>query len=756
MAAECTPNDENRLSASMDAGQAIVNETGQEKKPILETQRRYACNHMDFREKYHFVKTDRKTLSQTVGGAAKKSCSNCTEVCSSNFWWKFAKKRLPVLDWVQYYSIKQNLLCDVIAGLTVGVMHIPQGMAYAMLADVPPVLGLYVSLFPVILYVFMGTSRHISIGTFAVICLMLSKSVDKLANKPDFTPAVTLTVTPNHTSLIPSNITEAVDFSQATYSPVEVVVVVCFVVGIIQILMGLLHLGALSVYLSDTLISGFTTGAAMHVFTSQVKNLFGFQIPVRNGMLKIVHTYIDIFTYADTANYVAIIISALTIVLLMMVNEFINPRMKAKFKIPLPMELLVIVFGTLSSYFIQLQPNYNVKVIGYIPTGLPYPKEPRFELMSDVIADSFAIAIVCFTIAMSMAKLFAKKHKYDIYANQELLAMGIANVISSFFSCFPCSASLSRSLIQEGTGGKTQVAGLVSCVFLLIIILVVGPLFESLPNCILSSIIVVALKGMFMQFRDLKAIWNISKLEGAVWLATFFGVVLTDVDIGLAIGLGASFLAIVIRTQRPYACLVGLVPYSELYLDVSRYQSAEEELGIKVYRFGSAIYYANRDYFRNELYRLTDINPHLLQSKHERMKTIKQIEKEKTMNGNELSGKGDVNEADMIAMALNPSPDELKNPNEEIIIVGLHHIILDGSMWSFIDVAGINTIVQIIHEYKEIGIHVLLCGCPDTTLDTIEKHSSYSEFENRIFPTISDAKAHIRHGQFLTGLNQLS
>lgn len=778
----------------MEPDQNFSEDNATEKKPILSGHRRYAYNYLDFRSKYQFMKPQSKSVTNTVADAAKSKCTNCSQTVSSQFWWDFAKRRLPVLDWVQYYSIRQNLLCDIIAGITVGVMHIPQGMAYAMLANVPPVIGLYVSLFPVIIYVFMGTSKHVSIGTFAVLCLMLSKSVDRFATEPDSPPStssLTLTLTSNQTLTLSNNTSEVIP-NVAIYSSVEVAVVVCFVVGFLQIGMGIFQLGSLSVFLSDTLISGFTTGAAVHVFTSQVKNLFGVATPVRNGICKIAYTYYDLFSNIHTANYVSMIVSVITIIILIFVNEYLNPLLKSKLKIPLPIELLMIICGTLASHYIEFNSKYVVKVVGYIPTGLPYPEVPKFELIPGVLADSAAIAVVGFTIAMSMARLFAKKHKYDINANQELLAMGTGNIISSFFSCFPCCASLSRSLIQEGTGGKTQVAGLVSCIFLLVIILVVGPLFESLPNCILSSIIVVALKGMFKQFNDLREIWKVSKLDSLIWINTFLGVVITDVDIGLAIGIGTSMLIVVIRAQRPYTCLLGQVPETDIYLDVSKYKKAKEEMGVKYFRFSSSLYCANREYFLHELYRSVGHNPHSLLSRRAKLKAMKEYEHDwqrqremkwaSSTEGRRMTDLDNKSGSQIVPVSAHilitsengiPDQQRLSVDNESPTItqplpmkannnmeddsynmMEIQHIVIDCSLWGYIDNAGINTLIQVITEYQELGIDVHLASCPDTMVETLEKHPSYKEyFERRLFPTIPDAKAFIFHLGFNTGAN---
>lgn len=159
-----------------------------------------------------------------------------------------------------------------------------------------------------------------------------------------------------------------------------------------------------------------------------------------------------------------------------------------------------------------------------------------------------------------MAKIFAKKHNYEVDAAQELYSQSASNVFGSFFGCAPIAASLSRSLIQEAVGGVTQITSLISCSLLLLVLLFVGPVFEKLPNCVLSSIIVVALKGMFLQVNDLRKVWAISRADASIWIAAFLGVVIIDIDYGLMIGVLMSLVVLLFRGQKPSTAILGPSP----------------------------------------------------------------------------------------------------------------------------------------------------------------------------------------------------
>lgn len=303
-------------------------------------------------------------------------------------------------------------------------------------------------------------------------------------------------------------------------SAMQVVSSLCFLIGIIQCGMYICRLGVVATLLSDALVSGFTTGAAVHVFTSQVKDLFGLSIPKFPGNFDVLFTYYEIFKNIAELNYVATALSVVTCIVLIFNNQLLKPCVAKKTIFPIPMELILVVSGTLASRYLDLANGFNVDTIKTIPTGFPAPDLPSFRLIP-LISDAFIIAIVSYSVTVSMALIFAKKENYKIDFNQELLAMGVGNFVGSFFQCIPFAASLSRSVIQHAVGGKTQIASLISCGILVFILLWVGPFFEALPKAVLAGIIVVSLKGMLWQFKDMRKFWKMSKIDGLIWLVTF-------------------------------------------------------------------------------------------------------------------------------------------------------------------------------------------------------------------------------------------
>lgn len=267
---------------------------------------------------------------------------------------------VPILQWLPKYHCKTDLMGDVTAGITVAVMQIPQGMAYGLLAGVDANVGLYMAFFQCLVYAVFGTSRHISMGTFAVISLMTAKVVATYATLP---PIATSLV--NGTDSLPP----VIDPSDPQYTPIQVATALAFVCGCYHFTMSIMRLGTLSTLLSEPLVSGFTTAAAVHVLISQLKDLLGVSIPRYKGAFKNIYSVRDIIEQVPNSNLTAIYTSAIVILFMIFMNEYLKPRASNWCKMPIPAELMVVVGGTLASYYIGLGPNFNVTLVGTIPVG---------------------------------------------------------------------------------------------------------------------------------------------------------------------------------------------------------------------------------------------------------------------------------------------------------------------------------------------------------------------------------------------------
>ncbi|CAJ0950412.1 unnamed protein product, partial [Mesorhabditis belari] len=443
---------------------------------------------------------------------------------------------IPILHWLPNYPWKEWIHGDVIAGLTVGIMHVPQGMAYASLASVPPVVGMYSSFFTAFVYMFFGTARHISIGVFAVASMMVGACRMRLTpNRDEFGRVI--------------NGTEP--GSLGDVGPLELTSALAMGVGITQLAMGVFRLGFLTTYLSDPLVSGFTTGSAAHVFMSQLNKVFGVKLPRHEGIGMLVFMMKDIVLSLPKTNFVVFGISIFGLVFLHIGREFVNPWVKKFSKIPVPLELILVIIAVVASWAMGLAPNYHVKIVDNIPRGFPAPTIPRLDLLPHLVGDAVPIAIVCYMFVVSMGKLFAKKHKYTIDSTQEFIATGLMHTFASLFPVYPVGASLSRSAVCEMSGAHTMLYVVFSSTLLLTVILFLGPFLEPLPMCILACIVIISLKSLFEQAKILPYLWKVSRLDFAVWLISCLATTFTDVTTGLIISIVFTLMTVVLREQWP-------------------------------------------------------------------------------------------------------------------------------------------------------------------------------------------------------------
>lgn len=654
---------------------------------------RYGEHTMDLNYMYKF-KVERPVYQQSTileafnDNSTDTFHSDFTPSCSTCRPKKMLLSMFPSILWLGNYQWKEDLIKDIIAGCTVAVMNIPQGMAYALLGNVPPVVGIYMAIYPVLIYALLGTSKHVSMGSFAVICLMTGKVVTMYSVPSDGSiPSVNTTLTPEDV---------------ITYTPVQVATAVTFMVAVYQLGMYIFQLGIICSLLSDTLVNGFTAGAAVHVFTSQIKDLLGMKVPKFSGNFQLIYTYIGIFDHLDTINIAAAVVSLTTVSLLLINNEILKPWVSKRSVIPVPAELIVVIIGTVLSTYYGLAANYHLSTVGTIEKGLPGIELPTFSLMHLIAVDSFIIAVIAYIITVSMALIFAQKLNYEIDPNQELLAQGAGNLVGSFFSCMPFAASLSRSAIQQTVGGRTQLAGVVSAGILIVVLISISPVFHLLPRCILASLIIVALKGVLFQVKDLIGIWKLSKMDGIIYISTYLTVVLVEIDVGLAVGVTVSVIIIFIRSMRPYICRLARLPNTDIYVDPSRYSKVDDLNGICIIHYAGGLNFANRGCFKEKVYKLTQRCP-----------------------------KDEAAKIEMASKSNKVAP--IDNENELIVII------LDLTALQYADPAGASAIHSLAQEYSHIGISVYLAGTSGPVYDVFQKCGLFRNHLFACFPTVHDA-----------------
>uniref|UniRef100_A0A8C3JG01 Solute carrier family 26 member 5 n=1 Tax=Calidris pygmaea TaxID=425635 RepID=A0A8C3JG01_9CHAR len=630
----------------------------QEHEASLEQTQRYCVQRPIYNEELLQGQLHRRERTpQTLRQKIAHSCR-----CSS----KKAKSHLysciPILKWLPRYPVKEYLLGDIISGISTGVMQLPQGLAYALLAAVPPVFGLYSSFYPVFLYTFFGTSKHISIGTFAVISMMVGGVAVREV------PDEMIPVGYNST-----NVTDSLDFDARDTKRVQVAVTLAFLSGIIQLCLGLLRFGFVAIYLTEPLVRGFTTAAAVHVFTSQLKYLLGIKTSRYSGPLSVVYSIAAVLSKITTTNIAALIVG-LTCIVLLLIGKEINLRFKKKLPVPIPMEIIVVIIGTGVSAGMNLSESYRVDVVGNIPQGLRAPAVPDIQLIPAIFVDAIAIAIVGFSMAVSMAKIFALKHGYAIDGNQELIALGICNFVGSFFQSFSITCSMSRSLVQESTGGKTQV-------------FVCGAL-----KFLLAAIVMVNLKGMFKQFGDIAHFWRTSKIELAIWVVAFVASLFLGLDYGLLTAVAFAMITVIYRTQSPQYRILGQIPDTDIYCDVEEYEEVKEYPGIKIFQANASLYFANSESYTSALKKKTGVDP---------CAVLAARRKAQKRHGREIK-KANALRKQAVLKLVNSVQDMSPDEQERFVEPkpNIHSLILDFTPVNFVDSVGAKTlksVKQVVH-----------------------------------------------------------
>uniref|UniRef100_A0A3P9KF78 Solute carrier family 26 member 10 n=1 Tax=Oryzias latipes TaxID=8090 RepID=A0A3P9KF78_ORYLA len=634
--------------------------------------------------------------------------------CSREAFLHLLRERVPIFRWLPRYKLRKWILGDTIAGLTVGILHIPQGMAFALLTSVAPIFGLYTSFFPVVLYMIFGTGHHVSTGTFAVVSLMTGSVVEQLVPTP---------------LEMNSSSPEAAGFEAQR---IGVASAVALLSGIFMICMFALHLGFLSTYLSEPIVKAFISAAAFHVTISQLQSMLGLRLPRHTGNFSFFKTLVSVMENLPHTNTAELIISLVSLAVLVPVKE-INVRFRHRLRTPIPVEILTVIIATCVVYASSLDSIYNVEIVGDIPAGFPRPQLPAINTFPAIAGDTVAITLVGYALSVSLAMIYADKHGYSIQPNQELLAHGISNAVSSFFTCFPSSATLATTNILESAGGHTQLCGLFTSLVVLVVLLLIGPLFYFLPKAVLACINVTSLRQMLLQFQDLPELWRISKLDFMVWIVTWLSVVVLNVDLGLAIGVVFSMMTIICRTQRVACSVLGRASNTEIYRPLENHNKCYEVPGVKILTYNGPIYYGNRSFFREQMSKLLGLTPEKIRRREKAKKALEKQESETVICTVE---RGIAN------TSFSSVSDFFKSEASEN---DLEAVLIDCSSVIFIDVAGARLFTQMCTQCQKIGVSVYLANCNENVLKIMTSSGLMSHMNpQHIFVTVHDAVTYIQ------------
>ncbi len=465
---------------------------------------------------------------------------------------------LGLLPWRADYDVRRDLRGDIVAGLTVFVMLVPQGMAYAMLAGLPPVVGLYASILPLVAYALVGTARQLAVGPVAMDSLLVATGAALVApvGSPEFGVAA---------------------------------IVLAGLTGLLQVLMGLLRLGFLVNFLSRPVISGFTSAAAIVIGASQLKHIVGVGLPrtptIQAFLLEAAPRLLE-------ARALPLTLGVFGVLGLVLLKRYL-PKV--------PAALVVVLVSTLVSAGLGLGAQ-GLPIVGEVPAGLPSFSLQILDVqtLQVLLPTAFMIALIGFMEAISVAKAIAARHGYEVDSNRELVGLGAANLAAYVTGGYPVTGGFSRSAVNDQAGARSPLAGVIAAGLMALALLFMTSWFYHLPKAILASIVLVAVSGL-IDLHEPVRLWRVRRADAVLLLLTFCITLSVGIGQGILVGVVASLAAFIKRSTQPHTAELGRLPGTNVYRNVLNYPEAEPIAGLLILRMDASFYFANVAFFKDRL-----------------------------------------------------------------------------------------------------------------------------------------------------------
>ena len=766
---------------------------------IRENYRKYGQNEFDLRHGRVYTPPD------TVQNVCSSACRGFK--CDRSSLWMSLKEKLPVIEMFGSYRPRKHLAGDVISGLSVGVLVIPQSMGYALLASLPPICGLYTSLWPALIYLMFGTMPYMVMGTSALSSLVIGDRIQLETQeiREQLDAVMRLNNSDNDTLNTIKMLHVELESQQ-----IAIATTITLISGIAALIMTLLRLDIISSYISSAFMSGFLTGTNIRVLTRQIQLMLGVHAGSYGGPLNYVFLLRDMIRDLPNANVAQVVLSIISIIIIILVKSCVNERFQSHLRVPIPIELILVIIGTIISYFGKLGAKYGVQIIDTIPQGVPKPSMPGAAHPQSLIIDGIMVAVLCYVMMILMAKEFTERQSIQYRPRQELLALGITNMVSCFFSGYAASASPPRCFLMESTGGRSQVAMIITVILVAFSLMLLAPLLEALPVCILASIITVSCFPLFVHYKAGIHYWRHNKYDFSVWLITTLLVIFWDINVGLVGGVALSVFLVAVRTQFPYTTLLShTTDQDKSIIDVKMYLNSSQIENVKIFHFESPLTFVNCGIFVEKLYSSTvrpaDIKAKMRRNGKEResflimrAESLPKVENNlvaKSSDENRMNGRvhemrdihdtatspgshvddiydtatstgshcddicddtacsslGD--DSNVMSESHHPLHDERDNDNHTFLLKDmklipkceLRFIILDCSCISFMDTQAVQTLIKIEMEYSDIGVHLMLASCTESV-----RHQLYSVpscrtlTDDRLYPSVHDAVSQAR------------
>ncbi|KAJ7975872.1 Sulfate transporter [Quillaja saponaria] len=470
---------------------------------------------------------------------------------------------LPCYRWIRTYKWSQYFQVDLLAGTTVGVMLVPQAMSYAKLAGLQPIYGLYSGFVPLFVYTIFGSSRQLAVGPVALVSLLVSNVLSGI-----------------------------VDSSDELYT--ELAILLALMVGIMECIMGLMRLGWLIRFISHTVISGFTTASAIVIALSQAKYFLGYDLERSS---KIVPLVMSIIVGAEKFSWPPFVMGSIFLGILLVMKHLGKSRKYLRF-LRAGGPLTAVVLGTA---FVKIFHPLSISLVGDIPQGLPKFSVPKaFGHMKSLIPTALLITGVAILESVGIAKALAAKNGYELDSNQELFGLGVSNILGSCFSAYPTTGSFSRSAVNNESGAKTGLAGIVMGILIACTLLFLTSLFEYIPQCALAAIVISAVMGL-VDYNEAMFLWNVDKKDFLLWTITSTTTLFLGIEIGVLVGVGFSLAFVIHESANPHIAVLGRLPGTTVYRNVKQYPEAYTYYGIVIVRLDAPIYFANTSYLKDRL-----------------------------------------------------------------------------------------------------------------------------------------------------------
>ncbi|KAG0459536.1 hypothetical protein HPP92_022664 [Vanilla planifolia] len=499
--------------------------------------------------------------------------------------WSVISYFVPILRWAPNY--KYSIFAyDLLAGITIASLAIPQGISYAKLANVPPIIGLYSSFVPPLVYAIFGSSNNLAVGTVAAASLILSSSISGRVSPEEEPEKYLYTV-----------------FTAA------------FVSGVLQLALGIFRLGLLVDFLSRSTITGFMAGTAMLIILQQFKGLLGLQhFTNKTDVFSVVHA---VFTNRHEWQWQSAVLG-LCFLAVLLAARHVKDRFPRLFWVNAITPLLVVMVGGVLAFLLHGE-NHGIPIVGHLKKGLNPVSISQLQFKSPYISVALKAGLISGFVALAegiaVGRSLALLKNEQTDGNKEMIAFGIMNIVGSCTSCYLTTGPFSKSAVNFHAGCKTPMSNVVMALCMMLVLLFLAPLFKYTPLVALAAIICVAMLGL-IELHEMRHLFKVDKFDFCVCMAAMLGVVLVDMEIGLLISIGLSIIRALLHVARPATCKLGKLPGTDLYLDIEQYPESINIPGILIVQLGSPIYFPNASYLRERILRWVEAEENFTKKEH--------------------------------------------------------------------------------------------------------------------------------------------